>query len=235
MKKLIYFLLISGVLVLGVGLALVAHYKLWERLVIFATIPVFGKSWTCEVEKQNGIYHQTKAEMIFLGDSHMEQCEWNEVFPNWKTANRGIGGEGTEGLLARIAVLSVDQDQTVFLQIGINDLLNDRTPEQVKESYVKILSLLEQRKIRVVPSLIFYVRYIPHVNPMVTKLNQSLLTLFRDRKIEFIDLNPQISENETLLKKYSIDGIHLNNEGYKIWIHEIEKRIRIISSASDSL
>jgi lysophospholipase L1-like esterase len=205
--------------VLGVG----TYYKLWERIVIFATRPVFGKNWANEVEKQKTLYPHQHFGIIFLGDSHMEQCEWHELFPDRKVANRGIGGETTEGLLARIS--DVPNGDWVLLQIGINDLLRGSKADEVFLRYVQVLEALKKRYPHILPTLVFYVRYVPEANPEVTRLNEKLKTLFAKEKMSYIDLNPIISENETLRKAYSSDGIHLNAQGYQAWKEAIRKLV----------
>jgi lysophospholipase L1-like esterase len=56
-------------------------------------------------------------------------------------------------------------------------------------------------------------------------LNEKLKTLFAKEKMSYIDLNPIISENETLRKAYSSDGIHLNAQGYQAWKEAIRKLV----------
>ena len=212
------------------------HYKLWERISIFATQPVFGKNWKNEVEKEKTLYYEKAADLIFLGDSHMEQCEWQEVFPGLKTANRGIGGESTEGLLARMTILPPgDSSKILFLQIGINDLLGGRKPLEVLDSYQRILDQIQSKHYSMVPTLVFYVRYIPEVNPAVTELNQLIRTELLKRKIPFIDLNTEISANETLQRPFSADGVHLSTSGYQKWIEKMKPFIEKKAKASGSL
>jgi lysophospholipase L1-like esterase len=222
-------------LLILVGSWIMIHFKLWERISIFTTQPVFGKNWKNEVEKQNTLYKKTDADMIFLGDSHMEQCEWQEVFPDFHIANRGIGGESTEGLHARLSVLPPgNPSKIVFLQIGINDLLGGRKPIDVFESYKHILDQITSKNYTVVPTLVFYVRYIPDVNPAVSELNQLIQAELLKRKIQFIDLNQHISENETLLLPFSADGVHLSVAGYQKWIDKMRPFIGTKGQASGS-
>jgi hypothetical protein len=213
-----------------VGSWIMIHFKLWERISIFTTQPVFGKNWKNEVEKQNTLYKMTDADLIFLGDSHMEQCEWQEVFPEFHIANRGIGGESTEGLHSRLSVLPPgNPSKIVFLQIGVNDLLGGRKAIDVFESYKLILDQIALKQYTVVPTLIFYVRYIPDVNPAVSELNQLIEAELVKRKIQFIDLNQHIAENETLLLPFSADGVHLSPVGYQKWIDEMKPFIGVKS------
>lgn len=211
-----------------VGSWIMIHYKLWERISIFATQPVFGKNWKNEVEKQKSLYYKTNADLIFLGDSHMEQCEWHEVFPEFQSVNRGIGGESTEGMLGRLPLLpSGDSSKLVFLQIGINDLLGGRKPTDVLQSYQRILDQITAKQYSLIPTLVFYVRYLPDVNPAVTELNNLIREELQKRGIQYIDLSPDVSENETLLPTYSADGVHLSASGYQKWIEKMRPFVRM--------
>ena len=209
--------------VLAVGLVglgwLMNRHKLWERWATFQRMPIFGKSWANEVDKMQHLYPTDSVDYLFLGDSHMEQCEWQEFFPRKKVANRGIGGETTSGLLQRIDALP--PARLVFLQIGINDLLGGQSPDVVFERYRKVLSELEKRKFKTVPCLVFYTRYSPDVNPFVRALNEQLQASFQKENRPFISLNQELSEDETLKQAYTLDGIHLNARGYETWLRQL--------------
>jgi lysophospholipase L1-like esterase len=207
------------------GFWILWHFKLWERWRIFSTQPVFGKTWNAEVEKQKTLYSQTSFDLIFLGDSHMEQCEWVELFPGINVANRGIGGETTQGLLSRIQYIRSNPGGVVFLQIGVNDLIGRADEEELVRNYLEIISSLEAHQVKVIPTLIFYVRYIPEVNPAVTRVNKKLIQHFKSEGRDWIDLNPILSREETLSLEYTFDGIHLNASGYQIWTREIKNRL----------
>lgn len=224
MKKIFFWILLPGFLI-SVFWVLI-HFRIWERTVVYATQPVFGKNWANEVEKQKMLYSNTNAQLCFLGDSQMEQCEWQEVFPGYKTANRGIGGETTLGLKERLDLVPEGNNQILFLQIGINDLLQGRQPDEVALTYDGILEQLKAKHYRVVPSLVFYVRYVPEINPLVTRLNGQLQALFEKHRLPYIDINPKISEDQTLMKTYTPDGIHLNAKGYQCWIDEMNRFLR---------
>ncbi|OIP85068.1 MAG: hypothetical protein AUK44_00555 [Porphyromonadaceae bacterium CG2_30_38_12] len=47
------------------------------------------------------------------------------------------------------------------------------------------------------------------------------------QKIDVIDLNPIIADkNQVLLDKYTTDGVHINDLGYKLWSDEIKRKLR---------
>lgn len=213
-------------IIISVGLLFWFLYRsLWlERLINFGRMPVQGKTWQDEVEKAENLYPETLADCYFLGDSHMEQCEWHELFPESRCANRGIGGETTAGLLKRLHTLpSNGMGRFVFLQTGINDLISGDEPEIVLQRYGQILDALSSRNFRIVPSLVFPVRYLDQVNAKVPVLNSGISQLALARKLSLINLNNAISEQNRLSAQFSSDGIHLNHLGYNLWASEIRK------------
>ena len=58
--------------------------------------------------------------IVFLGDSITEGAQnWKKYFDNNRIANRGIGGDTTEGVLARLDEIYYYKPLAVFLLIGI--------------------------------------------------------------------------------------------------------------------
>lgn len=164
------------------------------------------------------------AGIYFLGDSHMEQCEWAEIFPGIKLANRGIPGETTTMLLQRIPGLLPDSCQ-VFLQIGINDLLSGMAPDQLLDNYKRIVQQLQKQQVQLLPTLIFPTYYKPDVNKKVVEVNQLLAQYFTENGIQFLDINQKLQANGKLSLDYSWDGIHLNAMGYRIWARAMQPSI----------
>jgi lysophospholipase L1-like esterase len=226
---------IIGILVVAL-LAGLAFRLLWsglwlERLRAFFRAPVQGKQWQCEVEKYRMLYKSDSIDLFFLGDSHMEQCEWQELLPEFRCANRGIGGETTSGLLLRLNSLPENgRKRTVFLQTGTNDLFSESSPEEISNRYEEILKWLISRDYNPVPSLVFPLRYQPELNKKGELLNSSIRSLAGKYHCRLININPMISENGQLSAGASSDGVHLNANGYAIWLKEISQ---ILSARAD--
>jgi len=188
--------------------------RIHERISAFCSKPVNGKSWQTEYDKFVNLYPKTNRKFIlFVGDSHIEQCEWHELFPDFAIKNRGIGGEQTTGLLLRIEG-ELEDSVLVFLQIGINDLMNDVPVDSVLANHQRILRIIKNKNAVLHPCQIFYTRYQPKINDRVFELNEKLIRFYSKEGIKCIDINPIISEDHRLLSRYSDDGIHLNAEGY---------------------
>lgn len=202
--------------------------NLWlERLAKYAFAPTHGKVWQTEVEKFSTLYPQPEVgSIIFLGDSHMEQCEWQELFPSIKVHNRGIGGESTASLLARLPQSCGDAlSFQIFLQCGVNDLFAEIPVDSIVANHARILEFAKSKNISLKPTLVFYLRFHPDLNAKVKTLNKKLKELYSRHGIEFIDLNSRIAEGDCLSKNYTNDGIHLNAAGYKIWAEAIRLQL----------
>ena len=75
-------------------------------------------------------------DIVFLGNSITAGGkDWSERLNEPNIKNRGIGGDVTEGVLARLDELIYFKPRTVFLLIGINDLWN-LTPDNPPAEYV---------------------------------------------------------------------------------------------------
>ncbi|MDB6024045.1 MAG: multifunctional acyl-CoA thioesterase and protease and lysophospholipase [Verrucomicrobiales bacterium] len=87
-----------------------------------------------------------KHAIIFLGDSITQG--WGSLerdFPNYKVANRGIGGDTTRGIWYRLNEDVLDTEpEAVVLLIGTNDIGLDTTPEQTAENLKTVLALLKK-------------------------------------------------------------------------------------------
>jgi lysophospholipase L1-like esterase len=111
--------------------------------------PVRNEDWFVKVwNERRDLFAKEKTEqqhaIVFLGDSITQG--WSEDFrgrfknTNLKLANRGISGDITRGILARLDddVLALDP-QAVILLIGTNDLDVALTPEQIADNVKLIL------------------------------------------------------------------------------------------------
>ena len=62
---------------------------------------------------------------------------------------------------------------------------------------------------------------------MIPEINKRLKALAKEKGVDYIDLFPLFTEkgNHVLRADLTTDGLHLNEEGYKIWVKAIKKKI----------
>ena len=169
--------------------------------------------------------------IMFVGDSLTDFCEWQEFLRNVPIQNRGIAGDTTSGVLARIDNLVESRPQKVFIMIGINELLQGETVNKVASNYQLILQNFKEKS----PQTKIFIKSVlplnqkftdPAINSEVIKLNIKLQELAKNFSAQYIDLFPAfLGNNNQLNEQYTTDGLHLNGKGYLLWKTIIEKEI----------
>src|SRR5262249_54073306 len=84
------------------------------------------------------------AAVVMLGDSITALTDWNALLPSFDVANRGIPGDTTEGVLERIDSIVAMHPRCVAVMLGINDLSEERSVQQVLKNYDAIVDRLNR-------------------------------------------------------------------------------------------
>jgi lysophospholipase L1-like esterase len=180
-----------------------------QKLSLFAAMP-----------DQNG-------ELVWLGDSITDGCEWSELFPGVKTLNRGISADNTFGILHRIREVTQRKPRKIFLLIGINDIARGIPDSIILRNYQKIMDSVRLQS----PATQLYVQSILPTNNNFTDfknhqnktehidfINGQLQKMCAQPKVQYIDLHSAFIDSEGKLdKQYTNDGLHLTGAGYKKW------------------
>ncbi len=161
--------------------------------------------------------HLHGGEFVFLGDSITEGGSWHEWFPNDPVVNRGIGGDTTDGVLARLDS-AIRHPSKVFLLIGTNDLSFRRKPDQVAANQRSIIEEIRGRA----PQADLYVQSVmPRTRKLrgrIDQLNARYRALAAEFGATYVDLWPTLSDaSGELDPAYSLDSLHLNGAGYRAW------------------
>lgn len=167
-------------------------------------------------------------DVVFIGDSITDQAEWEDLFPSLKIANRGIGGDRTDGILKRLdSILSTSADRA-FIMVGINDFGKKRGLDEVFNDYKTIVHTLSNHGMKVyIQSTILSGERLKKLNKKISALNERLQQLsIQNSSIVYVDLNARLAKNSLLNNKYSRDGVHLNANGYAVWKEIISSYIQ---------
>ncbi|MDP3147718.1 MAG: GDSL-type esterase/lipase family protein [Ignavibacteria bacterium] len=165
-----------------------------------------------------------EGEIIFLGNSITEYCQWHELFGNPKVKNRGIGGDNTEGVLSRVDEVVSSRPSKIFLMIGINDISAGYKAPKIADTIEKIVENILQKS----PKTLLYLQSVLPVNYKlfgnkidnkdVMKLNELIQSIASKRNLTYIDLFSNLKSSDNQLdENYTYDGLHLNGNGYLIW------------------
>lgn len=173
-----------------------------------------------------------KGGIVFVGDSITQDYNVYEYYPEFHVYNRGIGGDTTEGLLKRLDESIFDlEPKTVILLMGTNDfgVLN----AQPNDVYIRMKQIIETIQNRLSETKIILLSVYP-VNPRldptsvgtrnnhnIQKLNKLYQTI---PHVQYIDLYDLLKDDEgNLNKDYSIEGLHINQNGYELITKELKK------------
>ncbi len=166
--------------------------------------------------------------IVFLGNSITSVGKWQTLLPNKTIINKGISGDLTRGVLARIEDCVVVKPEKIFVMIGINDLKIGVPTDTITSNQVKIINKIRQLS----PNTKIYMQSTLPVNEWmlaaiykrlnnvdIAKMNVSLKLACKKQKVDFIDLHPiMIDESGQLKKDLSTDGLHLKPEAYVNWV-----------------
>ena len=174
----------------------------------------------------------TPNEIIFLGNSITDNAEWAELFSDPNIKNRGIGGDDTDGILGRLSEVTSSKPDKIFIMIGTNDLAYGKKVDDIIGNYTKIIAQIKDDS----PTTKLYVQSVLPVedalhytrpNAEIININDQLIEICKAEGITYIDLHSVFSdENGKLNKEYSIDGLHLNGEGYEVWKKQIVEYLK---------
>lgn len=154
-----------------------------------------------------------------------------EDHPDITIYNRGIGGFVTEELMDNIDVCILDLEPSrLFINIGTNDLSNpDITLEQMIGRYDSILTTVQER----LPEVELYLMaYYPinyeaaaedmkeclciRTNQKINAANELVKELAHAHHAKYIDINEPLRDAYGNLKaEYTIEGMHIKEEGYR--------------------
>lgn len=175
-------------------------------------------------------------DIVFLGNSITNFGEWGEFFKNSHVKNRGISGDRTDGIYARLNTILPGKPGKIFLMIGVNDLQHGRTPDSVVINIIRIADRIIDES----PKTILYIQSILPVNDKFGKfpnhtnkgeaiilINNQIKRYCQNRKLTYIDLYSSFKnkDDEKLNPDYTNDGLHLMGEGYLVWINLISKYV----------
>lgn len=188
--------------------------------------------------------------IVFLGNSITEGGRnWNGKFGLSNIVNRGITGDITESMLARLDEIYYYKPLKVFLLIGINDVFDgvvpysiEIMPERIAKNIYKIadsikshsqdteifiytLLPVDEQKFRKVRG--FYPVHNYPLEKQINEINQKIIDLGKDREYQIINLfSLFIDEKDKMKIELFKDGLHLNEAGYKAWANHIDKFVK---------
>lgn len=168
--------------------------------------------------------------VVFIGDSMTEGYDLTRSYPDYQVVNQGISGDFTSGVLRRLDIAFKLKPKAICLMIGINDILKKVPMNRILDQYRRILQKIHDEMPGVA---VFVVSNLPTTNMggspelnglvvnQVKELNAFLIQQCAAQGFTFVNLYPHFSDQDTLIKEYTYDGLHLNEFGYKVWTSQL--------------
>ena len=176
-------------------------------------------------------------DIVFLGNSITSGGkDWSKRLKHPNIRNRGIGGDVTDGVLARIDEITYFRPKAVFLLIGINDLWNNNNPnnpsvEYIANNIIQIAQVInaETPKTKIYVQTVLPIEKEQYKNNIL-KVNEIIKANEKENPYQIVDLySIFVNENGLIRKELSTDGIHLNEMGYDAWVEFIKPLIYSIN------
>lgn len=174
-----------------------------------------------------------KNTIVFLGNSITQVGKWQELLPGKNVINKGISGDVTTGVLARLSDCLSARPEQIFVMIGINDLKIGRPLEDITANQVKIIQKIKElsprTKIYIQGTLPVNEGMLANIyrrlnNADIGKMNIALKAACEQQKVRYIDLHPVLTDQTGQFKQQlSTDGLHLKPEAYVIWVKYLQK------------
>ncbi|MFN7952487.1 MAG: GDSL-type esterase/lipase family protein [bacterium] len=178
---------------------------------------VFGPGHRRQVTQFESLaIHAT--DVVFLGDSITEAVQWHELFPSITTRNRGIGGDTSGEVLARLDPILRGQPRKLFLMVGTNDVRLGRSPDASMKDLETILERLQQEA----PGTAVYVESVlPRSARYAARIrahNRRLEQVAQRHAATYLDLFDSFADERGAIRpEYSNDDLHLLGPGIQLW------------------
>ena len=167
-------------------------------------------------------------DIVFVGNSITDNCEWHELLDNPDIKNRGIGTDVSMGVYDRLNPITDGKPAKIFLMIGINDVLHDLSTDSIMGNITRIVQKIR----RETPSTRLYLQSLLPFNssfgkfsklagkePQIVEINQRLKQLAATEQCTYIDIYSHLTApgTATLDPAYTNDSLHLLGNAYLVW------------------
>ena len=169
-------------------------------------------------------------DIVMLGDSITEGGEWGEIFPALPIRNRGISGDTTTGVLARLQAIVDAKPRAIFLKIGTNDLTLGPERDVSYQQYRSIVATIQALS---AGTDIYVQSVLPRgveLQDDVEHYNAQISTIANELGVTYIDLYPAfLAPDGSIRDDLTLDEVHLTGNGYRLWQSLLEPTMSIYS------
>ena len=216
-KHIIIGICIFIVLCLGIALYFYVLQPALAKLEWEKTVAQYREAKYAQYREENALFEDYAVEVAFLGDSLTDGYDLAKYYPQYITANRGIGGDTTFDLEKRLQLSAYDlKPQVAVLLIGANNF------DTMLQNYEKILiglkTNLPETKVVVLSLTAMGGDLWGPNNQKAAYNNVSIKLLAEKYGFTFVDLFTPLYDVTTgeVYEGYTTDGGHFTHEGYVV-------------------
>ncbi len=183
------------------------------------------EGWSNCISKQ-----KVKIDIVFYGNSITYESNFQQYFSKLNICNLGCNRDDLDDLIHRAFIIKNIQPRKIFILGGINRLM-DISLEEFKLKYTALVDTIRmhnpsaqlylQSMLPVNVDLEIGARYYGCVNK-IKKANVIIKEISNCKSCTYVDLYSAYQNKDTLPRKYTRDGLHLNLEAYSIWAQIIK-------------
>ena len=170
-----------------------------------------------QYERENAEYEDFEVDVAFIGDSLTDGYDLATYYPQYVTANRGIGGDTTFGVEERLQVSLFDlKPKVVVMLIGANNM------DTMLQNYESILQSLKENlpesKIVLCSLTAMGGEHWGRKNQLAAYNNVSIKLLAQKYGYTYVDLYSALYDVSIgeVYEGYTVDGGHFTHEGYTV-------------------
>lgn len=175
-----------------------------------------------------------KGGVVFVGSSSIRMWDLENSFPDMPAINRGFGGsEMCEAVHYFDELVAKHKPKYVVLYEGDNDIAAGKTPKQVHQDFKDFVAKMKEELpearlivISIKPSIARW----EHAEQMRKANSEIAATCDIDKeRLRFVSIwREMIGEDERPREDLFLDdGLHLNDQGYKLWADAIKPYINL--------
>jgi lysophospholipase L1-like esterase len=206
------------------------------RLNLDRILPVLAPVMGVVLQRQKAVRRKMFEELplapgrvVFLGDSITHWCQWEDWFADLPTSNRGISGDTVGEVLTRLDT-AIAEPAAVSIMIGTNDLTGfgrSTNPAEIARQTAELLGRIRQ----MAPSAPLLLNSVlprsAYFASRIRELNEHYEDVAQQSGAIWVDLWPTMAADDgSLPGRFTPDGIHLNNVGYRAWVAVLDPQLR---------
>ena len=193
-----------------------------EERALQITIAEYRANKMAKYEQENILYGDYEVDVAFLGDSLTDGYDLEKYYPQYVTANRGIGGDRTYDLLGRLKVSVYDlKPKVAVMLIGANNM--DTMLEDYEQLLIGLKENLPDTRVVILSLTAMGGEHWGPKNQLAAYNNVTIKLLAQKYGFEFVDLYSPLFDASTgeVREGYTVDGGHFTHEGYVVVTEQI--------------